>query len=264
MILLDDIVDRRRQAVENKKGKAALNDLRHQICDAEPTREFYKRLARPCTDVPHLIAEIKQKSPSKGTLREPFSPIEIAHIYQQGGAAALSILTEPHFFGGQLSDLMNVRKHVSLPLLQKDFILDEYQIYEARAWGADAILLIAALLTSEQTHDYFEIAQELHLDVLLEVHTEKELEQVIDWAPVIGINNRDLKTFQTDLETTLRILKEIPQPMRQNKVLISESGISSKEALLRLYEARIQAVLIGEAFMTSYDMTKKMQEMGFH
>jgi indole-3-glycerol phosphate synthase len=171
------------------------------------------------------------------------------------------VLTEEDYFLGKLSYLDAVRYSVSLPILQKDFILDEFQIVEARAFGADAILLIAALLTQEQAEDYFHLAKDLTLDVLVEVHTLEELERVLGWASVIGINNRDLNTFQTDIQTTSRLLKAITPDLKKGKTWVGESGIHSRADVAFLNEVGVDALLIGEAFMVSESIPKKMREM---
>jgi indole-3-glycerol phosphate synthase len=232
-------------------------EVRSKIADAEPTRGFARALSVPQEGSPRLIAEIKKASPSKGVIREKFHPVEIAKTYEGGGASALSVLTEEHFFLGSPAYLNDVRSQVSLPLLQKDFILDEIQVYEARAWGADAILLIAAFLERRQAKDYFDLALELGLDVLLEIHTERELEGIIEWAPLIGINNRDLKTFVTDLKTTFRVLREIPE----DRTVVSESGIRSRKEVEQLYEAGVDAILVGESLMASDRIEEKMKEL---
>ncbi|HIE64595.1 MAG: indole-3-glycerol phosphate synthase TrpC [Nitrospira sp.] len=257
MRFLDEIVKVKREEVAGRLSRAALRELRSRIGDAEPTRPFQKALSAKDHGWPSLIAEIKKASPSKGIIRERFDPLEIAQIYEDGGAAALSILTEEHFFLGNPATLKAVRSKVSLPLLKKDFIIDAIQVYEGRAWGADAILLIAALLEKSEVKDYFDLARELTLDVLVEVHTEKELEMIVEWAPMIGINNRNLETFETNLETTFRLLKEVPE----GRTLVSESGIASRKDIEALQEAGIDAILVGESLMASEDIGKKMKEL---
>lgn len=261
MTFLDDIVKIKREEVARRKGRRGLQELRARIADADPARGFQKALRQKQEGAPRLIAEIKKASPSKGVIRERFHPAEIAEVYEGEGAAAVSVLTEPHFFKGDPAFLKEVRSAVSLPLLKKDFILDEFQVYEARAWGADALLLIAALLERRQAIDYFHLARELSLDTLVEVHTEKELEQVIDWAPVIGINNRDLGTFKTDLETTFRLLRLIPAALRKDRIVVSESAIHSRKEVERLDDAGVDAMLIGETLMASEKTADKMREL---
>lgn len=257
MTVLDDILSAKRESLRSKQGKRYLQEIRSKIADAEPARGLERALSVSQEGSPRLIAEIKKASPSKGIIREKFHPVEIAKTYEGGGAAALSVLTEEHFFLGSPSFLSEVRSRVSLPLLQKDFILDEIQVYEARGWGADAILLIAAFLERRQVKDYFDLARELGLDVLVEIHTERELEGIIEWAPLIGINNRDLKTFVTDLKTTFRILREIPD----DRTVVSESGIHSRKEVEQLYEAGVDAILVGESLMASDRIEEKMKEL---
>lgn len=257
MTLLDDILNVKRESLRRIKGKRYLLDLRSKIADADPVRGFERALSTRQEGSPRLIAEIKKASPSKGIIREKFDPVEIAKIYEGGGAAALSILTEEHFFLGKPAYLAEVRSQVSLPILQKDFILDEIHVYEARAWGADAILLIAAFLERRQAKDYFDLARELGLDVLLEIHAEKELEGAIEWAPLIGINNRDLKTFATDLKVTFRVLDKIPD----DRLVVSESGIRSRKEVEQLLDAGVDAILVGESLMASDRIEEKMKEL---
>ncbi|NOY84618.1 MAG: indole-3-glycerol phosphate synthase TrpC [Nitrospirae bacterium] len=257
MNLLDQVVAQKREDIQSRKGRDYLRETRARASDAGQTRGFTAALAQKIGNFPNLIAEVKKASPSKGVIREDFHPLEIAQIYEAGGAAALSVLTEEHYFLGRPIYLSEIRAKVALPLLQKDFILDELQVYEARAWGADAILLIVALLAPSQIRDYFDLAKELSLDVLVEVHTEAELEKVIEWAPLIGINNRDLNTFETKLETTFRLRKTIPS----DRTIVSESGIRTRGELEILAEANVDAVLIGETLMASKDISAKMKEL---
>ncbi|MEW6324096.1 MAG: indole-3-glycerol phosphate synthase TrpC, partial [Nitrospirota bacterium] len=178
-------------------------------------------------------------------------------IYEVAGARALSVLTDAPFFKGALDHLAQVRRAVKLPLLQKDFLLDEVQLYEARAHGADAVLLIAAILEPKQAKEFFHLASELGLAALVEVHGERELESVVEWAPMIGINNRDLTTFTVDLETTFRVLKEVPD----EKIMVSESGIASRRDVQRLAEAGVDAILVGETFMRAENIGAKVKEL---
>ncbi len=265
MTLLEEILKVKKETVLARKGRQALSELRSRIADSEPTRPFQEAISKPIgapIDIaPRLIAEIKKASPSKGILREKFDPVEIAREYEGEGASALSVLTEEYFFLGKRAYLNAVRSAVSLPILQKDFILDEFQIFEARADGADAILLIAALLSPQQAIDYFHRASDLSLAALVEVHTAQELQGVLDWAPIIGINNRNLTTFQTDIQTTSRLLNAISPDVRAGKTWVSESGITSRADIGFLNEIGIDAVLIGETFMVSESIPKKMREL---
>jgi indole-3-glycerol phosphate synthase len=211
-MFLDQIVAQKREEVRGKQGKRYLSDLKSKIADARATRDFREALERDLVKsdgsdrsdrsdrrsapaLPRLIAEIKKASPSKGLLRERFDPIQIANSYQESGASAISVLTDERFFQGSLAQLGEVQEKVRLPILQKDFILDPIQIYEARAFGADAVLLIAALLEPAQIKDYADLAEELSMDAVVEVHDEREMERVLEPAKIIGINNRDLETF---------------------------------------------------------------------
>ncbi len=258
---LDLVIDAKRESVARKKGPRHLQELKSRIGDQQPTRPFQNAIARLGNDPIKLIAEIKKASPSQGILRERFDPVEIAKTYQEGGASALSVLTEEHFFLGSLAYLNAVRSVVSLPILQKDFIIDELQVYEARAFGADAILLILALLTQQQAIDYFLLASELSLATLVEVHTEAELAVALPWANIVGINARDLRSFTTDIQIVPLMMKTISAPIRAQKRMIAESGIRSRADVVLLEEAGADAMLIGEAFMVSDSIEKKMREI---
>lgn len=257
MSILQKIASEKRESVQGRKGRSYLKKIRSTIADADDTRPFRDALIRLDEGTPKLIAEVKKASPSKGIIREDFDPIEIAQVYEEGGASALSVLTEEHYFLGSPDYLESVRQKVRLPLLQKDFIVDELQVYEGRAWGADAILLIVALLEKTQLKDYFDLASELSLAVLVEIHTEAELEKVLEWAPIIGINNRDLETFETNLETTFRLLSEIPH----ERTVVSESGIHMREEVERLGAAGVDAILVGESLMASERIGEKMKAL---
>jgi len=257
MNILTQIATDKRASVKARKSRSYLQETKSQIADAEATRPFADAIASKKNQIPRLIAEVKKASPSKGIIRKDFNPLEISQIYEEGGAAALSVLTEEKYFLGHPDYLQLIRKKVRLPILQKDFILDELQVYEARAWGADAILLITALLDTGQIKDYFDLASELSLSVLVEVHTEDELERIIEWAPIIGINNRDLTTFKTDLGTTLRLLKAIPS----DRTIVSESGIDERKEVEELGEAGVDAILVGESLMKSERISEKMKAL---
>jgi indole-3-glycerol phosphate synthase len=266
MTLLDDIVRNKREELRVRRGRDRTAELKAKLCDLEPARPFHDALAGPSIGGGgeggqgrkiRLIAEIKKASPSAGLLRPDFDPAAIAKAYEEAGARALSILTDQAYFQGSLDYLGRVRRAVKLPLLEKDFVLDEVQLYEARVLGADAVLLIAAILDPEQMKDFYALAAGMGLAVLVEIHSERELEQVAEWAPIIGINNRDLATFAVDLETTFRVLKYIPN----DKVIVSESGIRGRDDIRRLAEAGVHAVLIGETFMRAKDIGSKVKEL---
>jgi len=256
-MFLDKIVARKAEEVRSKRGTRYLQELKSRIADARATRDFREALERGGEHVPRLIAEIKKASPSKGVLREPFDPSQMADLYQENGASAISVLTDQHFFQGCLEHLGQVYSKARLPILQKDFIIDEIQIYEARAFGADAVLLIAAILEPARIKEYLELVEELSMDALVEVHDEKDLERVVDIAKIIGINNRDLETFHVDLGVTFRVLREVPE----SRIVVSESGLSSHEEVRRCAEAGVDAILVGESLMVSKDPGAKIREL---
>lgn len=205
-----------------------------------------------------IIAEVKKGSPSKGIIRPGFDPLAIAETYEQNGATCLSVLTDEHFFYGHLSYLSLIREQVRLPLLRKDFIFDAYQVYEARLAGADAILLIAAMLDRSRIEEFMALARELSLDVLLEVHDEAELETALaTGCPLIGINNRSLHTFVTDLGTTERLAGLVPL----DRVVVAESGINTRGDIARLQLAGARAFLVGESMMRETDVGAKLREL---
>lgn len=215
-------------------------------------------------DAPALIAEVKKASPSLGWLRpefeERFDHVGIARTYRDHGASALSVLTDKEFFHGSLDYLYEIKQAVNLPTLNKEFMVGDIQFYEARAYGADAVLLIVAALERRQYVDFALLAKELSLDVLVETHHERELDTVLEWTPdvrLIGINNRDLKTFSTDLGVTLRLARRIPP----DKLIVSESGIHKRDDVLRLMEAGVHAMLVGESLIKADDIGAKIGEL---
>ncbi len=256
MTILNEIYKYKLIEVYENKRRIPLNVIKENIKKASTTRSLSAALK---SDVNiSIVAEIKKASPSIGILRDNFKPIKIARIYEANGAAAISVLTDEKFFQGSLSYLTMVRNTVRLPVLRKDFIVDPYQIYEAREAGADAILLIAAFFSKEELQDFMLLASELGMDCLVEVHSEKELKTVLQTnASIIGINNRDLKTFKTDLETTLRLRPLIPS----EKIVVSESGIKSRKDIEKLLENGVNAVLVGETLMKSNNIPKKLHEL---
>ena len=256
MTFLDEILTSTREAVRTAKLHRPLADLKRRTKDREAPRPFAESLLKD-SGLP-LIAELKQASPSKGLLRKAFNPVDIAKIYEEEGAATLSVLTEENFFKGSLNYIGQVRAVVKCPLLRKDFLVDEYQVYEARAFDADAVLLIAAILDDGRLKDFLALARDLGMDSLVEVHTEAEVERALQAdARMIGINNRDLATFKTDLETTIRLIRKIPE----DRIVVSESGIVQRKDVERLFEAGADAVLIGETFMKSPDIRAKIREL---
>jgi indole-3-glycerol phosphate synthase len=219
--------------------------------NAAPARDFAGALrAKLSAGLPGVIAEIKKASPSKGLLREPFDPAAIARSYERHGAACLSVLTDTRFFQGRLDDLKLARAACALPVLRKDFMIDAYQVYEARAAGGDCILLIAAALSDESMRELEEVALALGLSVLVEVHDGAELERALRLkTPLVGINNRNLRTFETRLETTLDLLERIPD----GRIVVTESGILAPQDVARMRERHVGAFLVGEAFMRAPD-----------
>ena len=255
-MILDEIVAYKKEELAETKRGVSLADQKKRAADAGPLRGFGAALTT--TGGIKLIAEVKKASPSKGVIREDFDPVGIAATYQEAGATCLSVLTEKKYFQGSLESLGAIRRAVGLPLLRKDFIVDEYQIFEARAAGADAILLIAACLDRRQLEDYLGIAGNLGLDVLVESHTVKELDKTLHaGARIVGINNRDLTRFTVSLQTTFDLLQDIPD----DRVVVSESGIQSRDDVMRLEKAGVDAVLVGESLMREKDMGKKVKEL---
>lgn len=255
---LDRIIATKHEEVERLKERTSLQDLQSIIATLPPTRGFEKALRKPKRTTMGLIAEVKKASPSKGLIRADFNPLHIALAYELAGADCLSVLTDEQYFQGSNNYLQQVKEAVKLPLLRKDFTIDEIQIYEARAIGADAILLIAAILTTEQIHQYIRKARELQLDILVEVHNQLELERVLELdATLIGINNRNLKTFVTDLSTTEQLISMIPAGV----IRVSESGITLPEEINYLSSVGADAVLVGEHFMRQADVGVAVNEL---
>lgn len=258
--ILRKIIAHKVKEVASAKAAAPLSELKARIGDLEDVPRGFERHLREAvaSDWTAIIAEVKKGSPSKGVIREDFDPLEIAEIYQNNGATCLSVLTDEAFFLGHLRYLALIREAVSLPLLRKDFICDRYQIHEARAAGADAILLIAAMLELNQLRDFHAEAQEVQLDVLLEVHDEKEMEKALNTdCSLIGVNNRNLRTFVTDLGTTGRLARMLPA----ERVLVTESGINNRDDINRLAADGAQAYLIGESMMREADIGTKLREL---
>jgi indole-3-glycerol phosphate synthase len=257
MSVLAKIVEKKRERIGIARARSPLSDLRAKISGLERPRDFAKAVTGNAGRV-RLIAELKKASPSRGLIRQDFDHKKIASIYEAKGVDALSVLTEEDFFQGRLDYLPEVRAITSRPLLRKDFLIDDYQIFEARAFQADAVLLIAAILEKNQAAEYIACAGELGMAVLFEVHDLRELEMalLVD-APIIGINNRNLKTLQIDLETTFQLRREVPP----GKIVVSESGISRHEDVMKLLEAGVDAMLVGSSFMSSPDIGRKIDEL---
>jgi indole-3-glycerol phosphate synthase len=258
--ILKKIVAYKQEEVAMAKTAVPISDLKARISDLEDVPRGFERHLREAADSnwTAIIAEVKKGSPSRGIIRQDFDPLEIAEIYQNNGATCLSVLTDEKFFLGHLRFLALIRETVSLPLLRKDFICDPYQIYEARSAGADAILLITAMLNLQQLREFHAIARDIHLDVLLEVHDEEELETALQTScTLIGVNNRNLRTFETDLGITVRLARMMPA----DRLLVAESGINSRADIVRLLGEGANAFLIGESLMRESDIGAKLQEM---
>jgi indole-3-glycerol phosphate synthase len=258
--LLDKIVASKRGEVERNKKSLPWREIQKLLPDLHPPRDFRAAISRPGSGGAsvRIIAEIKKASPSKGVIREDFDPVEIARIYENNGASAISVLTEETYFQGSLNYLKAVRRVTKLPLLCKDFIIDPYQIYQARVSGADAVLLITAILEPGMLRDFINRAHDVSLAPVVEVHTARELKKALKAeAEIIGINNRNLNTFKTDVQTTVKLLPFIPDGI----MVISESGFHTREDLARVQQGRINAFLIGEALMREKDIAKKLREL---
>jgi indole-3-glycerol phosphate synthase len=249
--LLKKILARKAEEIRERSARVSLSELSSRAADQPPTRGFAAALeAKIEAGLPAVIAEIKKASPSKGVMRADFDPAAIARSYAANGAACLSVLTDADFFHGSEAFLDAARSACDLPVLRKDFTLDAYQVYEARAIGADCILLIVAALGDAALLEMSLLAAELDLDVLIEVHDEEELERAFAIpAPLIGVNNRDLRTFETSIDTTLRLAVQIPY----DRLLVTESGIRTRDDVARLRADGIEAFLIGETFMRAKD-----------
>ncbi len=259
-MILDEIYKHKLLEVSQRKGQHPREQLEAALSNLPDTNglEAVLKAATKTSGGLGLIAEVKAASPSRGILRHNMDPSQIALEYQEGGASAISVLTDERFFHGKLAHLEDVRRTVTLPLLRKDFIIDEYQLIEARTSGADAVLLIAALLDEKKLDALLGAAGRLGLDCLVEVHTEEELKRALGTpATLLGINNRDLHTFKIDLETTLRLRPLIPD----DKTVVSESGVKSRADVKRLEDAGIDAVLVGEALVQSEDVGSKIREL---
>ena len=255
-MILSKIIEEKKREIDIAQKEMPLGDLKKEA-ESLCLRSSFKRNISRKGHI-NLIAEIKKSSPSKGVIRHDFKPLKIALTYQAAGASALSVLTDERFFDGKLSYLKMLKKRVTIPILRKDFIIDEYQVYESAVNGADAVLLIAHILTQEQLVRYYNIAKELGMDVMVEVHNEEEVEKALaSPATIIGINNRDLTDFNVDISVTQRLIHFIPE----NKIIVSESGIETYEQVMFLKSLGVSAVLIGETFMRSKNIGEKVREL---
>lgn len=255
-MILSQIIEEKRRAIDEAKRIKPPEDLIKETRGICVKSTFKKNISRPHHI--NLIAELKKASPSKGILRGDFNPVKIAITYQANGASAVSILTDERFFEGKLEYIKKVRENVTLPILRKDFFIDEYQIYETVTSGADAVILICEILSTDEVIKFYELATSLGLDCLVEIHNEEDLEKaLVSSAAIIGINNRDLHTFRVDVGVTQKLVRLIPK----DKIIVSESGIKSYEDVMFLKSLGVNAVLIGEAFMEADDIAAKMREI---
>jgi indole-3-glycerol phosphate synthase len=255
MGMIEELVGAARADVQRRRAEVPLEELEGRLDERPEQRPFGEALVRPGLS---LIAEFKRRSPSAGEIRGGVSPGKVAGAYEEGGAAALSVLTDGLHFGGSLEDLVEARAACVLPVLQKDFIVDRYQLYEAAVMGADAILLIVAALADDELARLCDEARGLDLDCMIEVHAEEELERALAVdAEAIGINNRNLEDFSVDIQTTFELMPDIPA----GKTVVSESGIAERDTLEELERVGVDAVLIGEALMRADDPAAKVREL---
>jgi indole-3-glycerol phosphate synthase len=255
MGMIEELVGAARTGAEGRSAEVPLEELQRRLAERPEQRPFGEALVRPGLSV---IAEFKRRSPSAGEIRAGATPAETASAYEEGGAAALSVLTDGRHFGGSLDDLRAARAACALPVLQKDFIVGRYQVYEAAAAGADAILLIVAALERDELARLHDEARGLDLDCVVEVHSEEELESALSIdAEVIGVNNRNLDDFSVDVQTTFELITDVPA----GKTVVSESGIAERETLEELERVGVDAVLIGEALMRAPDPAAKVREL---
>ena len=259
--ILHKILARKREEVAERRPRNSLASLEQRIAEQTAVRGFAAAIAaRAAAGQAAVIAEVKKASPSKGVIRADFQPAQIAASYQRGGAACLSVLTDVDFFQGSDAYLQQARAACELPVLRKDFTVDPYQVIEARAIGADAVLLIVAALEQEQMRELAHTAAEVGVDVLVEVHDRAELERALELeTPLIGINNRDLHSFETRLETTLELLPYIPA----DRQVVTESGIHTAEDVALMRNHQVHGFLVGEAFMRADEPGEKLREMFF-
>lgn len=252
MTILDQIIERKKQEIKDSKSKVSIQQLKDS--------EFFGRktysLKETLISKSGIIAEFKRQSPSKGIINDKISPLEVVQAYENFGASAVSILTDKDFFGGGSEDISSVRNQISIPILRKDFMIDEYQFYEAKSMGADVILLIAACHSLNQVSEFTDLAHELNLEVLLEIHSEEELQHINKNIDLVGINNRNLKDFKVDLQNSVNLKNRLPE----NILSVAESGIYSEEDFKFLKEKGFDGFLMGEYFMKNENPGNKFKE----
>jgi len=259
--ILKKIISRKEEEIAERMAKISLDEMKQLATKADPARGFVQAIKNKLSqDQSAVISEIKKASPSKGVMRENFIPADIAESYEKAGACCLSVLTDVDFFQGSDEYLKQARAACNLPVLRKEFIVDPYQVYEARAMAADCILLIVACLSDKQLESLSSLARMLSLDVLVEVHDEDELKRALKLdLELIGINNRNLRTFETDLNTTIELLKIIPA----DKIVVTESGIHTSDNIALMREHKVNTFLVGEAFMVEEEPGEKLAELFF-
>lgn len=256
-MILDEIAEKTKERVEKQKKEVSLEEMKEKAEKMEKNTGFPFLRALQTEDIA-FICEVKKASPSKGVIAEDFPYVEIAKEYEEAGAAAISVLTEPYYFQGSNTYLTEITQNVHIPVLRKDFTVDEYMIYEAKVIGASCILLICAILDQKTLNQYLDLAHSLGLSVIVEAHDEEEVKMALaSGAKIIGVNNRDLKTFTVDINNSARFRKMVPEDV----VFISESGIKTAQDIQKLRENGTNAVLIGETFMRSSDKKKALQEL---
>ncbi|MEW5736477.1 MAG: indole-3-glycerol phosphate synthase TrpC [Thermodesulfobacteriota bacterium] len=255
---LQKILEKKKREVQKARERISEQDLWEQSLDAGPRRGFFRNLSAIPEAGVHIIAEIKRASPSKGVLRENLDASAQARAYEEGGASAISVLTDQAFFGAREDDLKDARRPVRLPVLRKDFVISTYQIFQSAVMGADAILLIAAALSDTFLREAISISRETGLDALVETHTAEEVDRALAaGAEIVGINNRNLSTFETDINTCIRLAEKIPA----GKVIVAESGIRNRGDILAVQKAGIRCFLIGESLVKSDDPKKALAEL---
>lgn len=252
MNILDKIIARKKQEIEDSKSKISLQQLKDSKFFGRKTFSLKETLESKSG----IIAEFKRQSPSKGIINNKVFPLEVASVYEKFGASGISILTDKDFFGGSFDDILSVRDHIQIPILRKDFMVDEYQFYEAKSIGADVILLIAACLSPNQVSEFTELAHDLDLEILLEIHTEEELQHINKSIDFVGINNRNLKDFKVDLQHSVNLKNQLPE----NILSVAESGIYNEDDFKYLKEKGFNGFLMGEYFMKNENPGNKFSE----
>ena len=256
-MILHKIVTRKKKDLAEAKKRVPLKEIQGRVGTSPPPMDMKSALTSSSKPI-RIIAEVKKASPSKGVIREDFDPVVIAETYETYGASAISILTEENFFCGSLNYLKAIRNVTGIPLLCKDFIFDDYQVYQARTHGADAFLLIAAILDNDELARLLRLGRGMGMEAIVEVHDFKELRRVLHTGvEIIGINNRDLRTFKTDIETTIELLRGVPE----DRIVVSESGINTCEDISKLKQSGADAFLIGESLMREANIAEKLSEL---